>query len=65
MDIGRCLIPGVEFTLWSFKVLPHLGTVQDNVVVVNEHFWAETAVGQVCDFLSGWPDVLKENIFAI
>ena len=37
VDVGRVIIPRVEFTFGGLEVLPHLGSLEDVVVNVNEH----------------------------
>lgn len=65
MDVGGGIVPFVELSRGSFKVLPHLGTVKDVVVGFLEHLGGDDFAGNRGDLVTRWPDVSKENVLAV
>lgn len=57
MDVGRFVIPGEEFTLWSFKLVPSLISSHGVIIIVLEKLWLDDVVDNLLNFVSSWPDV--------
>jgi hypothetical protein len=65
VDVGRVIVPRVEFTSGGFEVLPHLRSLKDVVVDVNEHFGLDATFSNILNFITRRPDIGEENIFAV
>jgi hypothetical protein len=65
VDVGGVVVPRVEFTFGGLEVLPHLGSLEDVVVNVNEHLRLDASFGNDLDFITSGPDVGEENVFAV
>jgi hypothetical protein len=57
VDVGRVIVPRVEFTSGGFEVLPHLRSLKDVVVDVNEHFGLDATFSNILNFITRRPDI--------
>ena len=64
VDVGGVIIPRVEFTFRGLEVLPHLGSLKNVVVNVNEHLRLDASFGNGLNFITSRPDIGEENVFA-
>jgi len=65
VDVGGVIIPRVEFTFRGLEVLPHLGSLKDVVVNVNEHLRFDASFSNCRNFITSGPDFRKEDILSI
>jgi len=65
VDVGRCVIPLVELAGRSVQVLPHLRSLKNVFVGSSEHLRLNDTIGDLRDLITGRPDILKHDIFAI
>lgn len=65
VDVGGVVVPRVEFTSGGFEVLPHLGSLKDVVVDINEHLGLDASFGNFLDFFTGRPDIGEENVLTV
>jgi hypothetical protein len=64
VDVGGVIIPRVELTFRGLEVLPHLGSLKNVVVNVNEHLRLDASFGNGLNFITSRPDIGEENVFA-
>jgi len=57
VDVSGVIVPRVEFTSRGFEVLPHLGSLEDVVVDINEHLGLDASFRNFLDFTASRPDV--------
>jgi len=65
VDVGGVIIPRVEFTFRGLEVLPHLGSLKNVVVNINEHLRLDASFSNCTNFITSGPDFRKENILSI
>lgn len=65
VDIGRLVIPGVEFAGWGFKILPHLASFQDVSVRCAKHISCHRIFHDFRHLLTAWPDVSEVDVLSV
>lgn len=65
VDVGGVIVPRVKFTGGGFESLPHLGSLEDVVVDIDEHLGLDASFSHLLDFIAGRPDVSEENVVSV